>query len=324
MALSIDAKDSLIIYSLDLDARQPVSKLSKKVKLNRRVVCYRIERMVEEGIIQKFLLFLNLPKFGYTVTSFYARFRSTQPTDEEAVINYLKGKKQVMWLASMEGRFHLGFTLCTKNTSEVAEFLDAFRDLYGKLLSDTQSSYTVFAWRFPRKYLMEKDNSDHAPQKELPVEREELDNVDRKILAALGEDGRMRAVEIARRAGVSADAVADRISKLRHRKIIASVGVLIDNVLLNRRLFRTFIMFQNLNAVKDRFMRYCSEHPNAIQVKRTLGSWEWEVDLEVKDETELRKIHSEFKEHFKDEVGSTSFVTIYKVHKFDLGGFLLK
>ena len=324
MPQSIDSKDRAIIYQLDLDARQSVSRLSKKVKLNRRVVCYRIERMQKQGILQKFLLFVNIPKTGYIVTTIFSRFHDTQLKDEEVIIDYLKKKKQVGWLASMDGRFHVGFSIYCKNIKEATEFFDEFRDTYGHFLSDIQTANTVMAWRFPRKYLCDGDCEEKgSPPKDAAFKLEELDQTDRKILAALGEDARMRAVEIARKAGVSADAVADRISKLKGSGVIYRLGIILDNLSLNRRLFRTFITFQNLNKVKEKFLNYCYEHPNAIQLKRMLGSWEWEVDLEVKDETELRRINSEFKEHFKDAVSATSFVTIYKIHKFDMGGFLL-
>ncbi|MFH0818076.1 MAG: hypothetical protein V1909_05595, partial [Candidatus Micrarchaeota archaeon] len=120
------------------------------------------------------------------------------------------------------------------------------------------------------------------------------------------------------------DAVADRIGWLLEKKVIAGIGVSLDNLTLNRRHFRSFISFHNLNKVKEKFLGYCYAHPNAIEVRRMLGPWEWEVDLEVKDETELRKIHAEFKECFKDAVGTASFVTIYRTHKFDMGGFLVE
>ncbi len=324
MASSIDAKDRAIIYRLDLDARQPVSRLSKRMKLNRRVVCYRIERMVKEGIIQKFLMFVNMPKAGYIVTTFFARFHDTQPKDEQAIIEYLKKKREVIWVASMDGRFHLGTTICVRNVNEVTEFFDDLRDQFGRFLSDMQMANVVFAWRFPRKYLSEAPQTGkRIPLVESPLETAEIDLVDRKILAALGEDGRMRAVDIAKRVGISADAVADRIAKLKADGVISGIGVFLDNLVLNRRLFRTFITFHNLTNVREKFLKYCYEHPNAIQVKRMLGPWEYEVDLEVQDENELRRINAEFKDHFKDAVSATSFVTLYKTHKFDLGGFLL-
>jgi Lrp/AsnC family transcriptional regulator, leucine-responsive regulatory protein len=322
VANQLDGKDHVILLRLDEDARQPVSKLAKAAHLNRRVAGYRIDRMIDEGIIRKFVLYLNVARIGYIVTTFYARFHDTKPKDEQAIFSYLKDKKCTMWVAAMDGRFNLGVTISTKSVSEVTEFFDEMRDKYGPFLGDIHMANIITAWRFPRKHLAQDIRGKMLWSKE-SEKAEEISLIDRKVLAALGEDGRMRAVEIAKRVGISADAVADRIGKLREKGVIAGIGVLLDHLALNRRHFRSFITFHNLNTVRDKFLQYCYEHQNAVQVKRMLGPWEWEVDLEVSDETELRKAHFQFKEHFADSVRSTSFVSIYKVHKFDMGNFLL-
>lgn len=322
MVGGLDTKDRAILYHLDRDARQPISKISKKVQLNREVARYRIDRMMKKGIIQKFLTFVTIPTSGSNVTTVFFRFQDTSATDEEAVIKYLNEKKSVIWLASMDGRFNLGFTLSTTSTPETAQFLDEFREKFGQFLSDFHMNNVVRARRIPRKYLLDEQPVEEKRPDEIIVPKADLDKLDRIVLSSLGEDGRMTAVEIAKRAGVSADAVADRISKLRKKGIITSIGLVLDNIILNRRLFRSFITFHNIASVEKKFLDYCWTYPNAIQVKRVLGPWEYEVDLELQDETELRRAQAAFKGHFKDAVRSTSYVSIYKIHKFNLASSL--
>ncbi len=323
MAFELDAKDRAILYHLDRDARQPISKLSKKVKLNREVARYRIEQMTKAGVIQKFLTFIALPERGYVATTFFFRFQDTSAKSEESIIRYLTEKKSVIWLASMDGRFNLGFTLCTQSISEVAKFIDEFRDPFRPFISDFQMANVVMAWRFPRKYLVGEASESGIQILNAKLARADIDDTDKAILARLGDDGRMTAVEIAKKTGVSADSVANRINKMKKDGLIAGIGILLDSVVINRRLYRSFVSFHNILSVEQKFLKYCREHPNAVQVKRMLGPWEYEVDLEVQDETELRKIHSEFKEHFKDAVRATSFANVYKTHKFNLTGFLV-
>jgi Lrp/AsnC family transcriptional regulator, leucine-responsive regulatory protein len=322
MVRELDEKDRAILFYLDEDSRIPVSKLAKKVQLSRELVRYRMERMVQEKVIQKYLTFITLPKTGYNVTTVFFRFQDTSVKDEEEVIKYLLVKKNVIWLASMDGRFNLGFTLCVYSTKEVAEFIDTLKDKYGKFMSDFQIASIVSAWRFPRKYLLKDSFGEREFLSEHHPESISIDSVDKAVLIALGEDGRMTAVEIAKKVGVSPDTVADRIRSLKKRGIIAGIGVITDNLVLGRRLFRTFLTFHNLISVEKKFMNYCKEHPNSVQLKRMLGPWEYEVDLEVADETELRRINSAFKETFQESVRATSFVSIYKIHKYNLTDFL--
>jgi Lrp/AsnC family leucine-responsive transcriptional regulator len=50
----IDLKDRKILYELDLDARQSLTQVGKKVGLKKDIVSYRIKRMQDEGIIKNF------------------------------------------------------------------------------------------------------------------------------------------------------------------------------------------------------------------------------------------------------------------------------
>ena len=71
----IDLKDRKILYELDLDARQSLTKVGKKVGLKKDVVSYRIKRMQDEGIIKNFWTAINTFKLGYNVFRIYINFQ---------------------------------------------------------------------------------------------------------------------------------------------------------------------------------------------------------------------------------------------------------
>ena len=324
MAWEIDAKDRAIIFYLDEDARQPISQLSKKVKLNREVVRYRIDRMIEQGVIQKFLTYVPITHLGYLLVSFFMNFQDTSIKDEEEIIKYVNGKPGAIWCASTNGRFDFGFTISAKNMNDLAAFVAEFRDKYRHLITDFQMGNVVRDWQFRRAYLLDNDEDDEGPNLgPLLFYQKELDRMDRKILAALGEDGRMRAVEIAHRVGISADSVADRISKLKKEKLISKTSLLLNNSAIKRKAFKSFITFHNVKKVEEKFLNYCHENTNIIGVKRMLGPWEYEMDAELESEDDVRELHAKLKERFAESIRSASYVSIYRVHKFDMGEFLL-
>ena len=76
----IDLKDRKILYQLDLDARQSLTQVGKKVGLKKDVVAYRVKRMQDEGIIKNFWTVINTFKLGYNVFRIYINFHyvSTQ------------------------------------------------------------------------------------------------------------------------------------------------------------------------------------------------------------------------------------------------------
>ena len=52
--IDIDKKDRKILYQLDLDSRQTVTQIGRKVNLKKDVVSYRIKKLIKKGIIKNF------------------------------------------------------------------------------------------------------------------------------------------------------------------------------------------------------------------------------------------------------------------------------
>ena len=66
----IDKKDKKILYHLDLNSRQSLNSIGKKVGLTKDVVAYRIQRMQKHGIIKMFRTYSLLPGKMYAITFF--------------------------------------------------------------------------------------------------------------------------------------------------------------------------------------------------------------------------------------------------------------
>ena len=57
----IDVKDKKILYHLDIDSRQSLNSIGKKVGLTKDIVAYRMQRMQQNGIIKLFRTYITLP-----------------------------------------------------------------------------------------------------------------------------------------------------------------------------------------------------------------------------------------------------------------------
>ena len=62
MSIKLDIKDKKILYELDMDARQSISSIAKRVGLSKEVVNYRIRRMEKEGLIDGYYAIIEYSK----------------------------------------------------------------------------------------------------------------------------------------------------------------------------------------------------------------------------------------------------------------------
>jgi len=65
--LGMDERDRSILKCLDRDARMSLTDISKELKIPVTTIKFRIEKLIEEGVIQQFTTLLNPDVLGYQV-----------------------------------------------------------------------------------------------------------------------------------------------------------------------------------------------------------------------------------------------------------------
>ena len=85
---NINLKDRKILYHLDLNSRQSLSQLGKRVGLPKNVVAYRMKGLIENGIIRNFFTVINPFKLGYTSFGFYLVLQYATSKIKQEIIDF--------------------------------------------------------------------------------------------------------------------------------------------------------------------------------------------------------------------------------------------
>ena len=315
----LDEKDKKILYQLDVNSRQPVSVIARKTKLTKDVVNYRIKRLVEEGVIIKFLAVFDTSKLGYTLYKIFLRLQSANKQKEEEMINYLKNHQNVQWVVSTDGMFDVLFNIFAKDTIELNNMLSDFQTLYGSFIAERQMLVMLKTNIFYRDYLIGRSSEIRKPiHFGVHSEKVKIDDVDRKILHLLGDDGRMSLVDIANILKISADSARIRIKKLENSGVIQNYVLVLDNSKIGQSDYKILLKTQNMTEERKRdFFNYCKSQPNIWFFDVALGIFDLEINAEVEDITKFRGIMSEIKENFSDMIKEYNILNMWKVYKFN-------
>jgi len=120
-----------------------------------------------------------------------------------------------------------------------------------------------------------------------------LDLKDRKILHQLDLDARQSDSEIAKKVGLSRDAVRYRINKMVEQGYIHYFMTLLNSLKLGYMWMRTFFKFNNLNLEKEKeIIDYLKQRSSWIT--RVEGPWDLNTGIFVKSIYEYRDIINEF------------------------------
>ncbi len=69
--------------------------------------------------------------------------------------------------------------------------------------------------------------------------------------------------------------------------------------------------------IEKKFLEFCRQQKNTTFYNKNIGAWEIEIDLEVKNSEEFRRIMRLIKNEFSDIIKDYFSLIIYEVVKFD-------
>ena len=327
MPVKLYLKDRKILYELDLNSRQPLSAVAKKVGLSKQTTINRVRRLEHEGAIQKYLAVIDLSRLGYSGYKVLLRFQSADNDLRAELVGYVKAHSNVEFVSSTDGNFDLNFNIFAKNIEELDGYLREFNNRFGRFISERQMMPLIVGKFYPRACLVVKKERERAKMAHFGIRKEEaampgIDAKDRAILKALGQNARADVKGMANAVSLSPDAVRLRIRRLESDGIIQQYAIVLGVGAVGRLNYKVLIRLENLDDRKSKALEeYWSRHPNVWFSSRAIGPWDEEVNVDAASPAEFRVIMSEIKERFSGIIRDYSILAMYSIDKLDFYPF---
>ena len=316
--LKLDLKDRKILHELDLDARQPCSRIGKKIGLSTEVVNYRIKRLEEEKIITQYQIILNLAKLGITQFKICLSLQKITSSELEKIIEQLKKKEEVKWIVSCRGDWDLIISLESNSIYESELLKEEVLSLFSGYINKKAISILIEAATYNRDYLIDKKSQ--TTHKRIILEHNKkimLDELDIQILKELSGNARIPLIDIAERVKKSPRAVNYRIKQLIKEKVILGFKIAINYEKLGIKFYKLFLYLDSPNKKRiEELERYLESNKNFITSVKVLGNWELEPEIETFSEQEFENSLKDIKDKFSDIITKIDILTISKEYKF--------
>ncbi len=316
----LDLKDKKILYELDKNCRQTDSQIARKVGLSRDSVRYRINKFVEEGYINYFMVILNSMKLGYQWHRTFFRFQNLTLKKEEEILDWLK--KRVSWITKVEGIWDLNTGIFCKSVYEYRDFINIFLTKYGNYIDEYRVAIVTRMWHYTRDYLLNKksDKPIFGVMGYNPKEKyfsNEIDNIDYKILQVLLKNARMNIIDIAKKTNTTEMIVKYRIKRLQEREIILGFRPFLNIKKLGYSYFKVHFSLHSLSPEKkEEIFSFVHHHPNTIHTTELVGGADLETEFQVKDNMELYSCINEIRLKFGNYIKDYEFMEYTDELKF--------
>ncbi|MEK6898630.1 MAG: Lrp/AsnC family transcriptional regulator [Nanoarchaeota archaeon] len=316
--IKLTLKDRKLLYELDLNSRQSVNELSRKIGVSKTAISYKINKFEQEGIIRHFHTIVDAGKLGYISFRLYLTLENITPQKELEIIEFLKNKKQVTWLVSIEGNYDIGALILVKSVSEMnliwKELLEKFNEYISKrfLTIMTRVNYYSRAFILNEKERNTFENNFITEPKELPLEEKEI-----ALLQAIATNPRKSIIELASEIKTTPKTAIQKIKSLEKKGVILGYRTAFDYKKLGYKYVKVmFRLNRTNNIIEKRFQDYIKQNPFIVYKDEVLGGEDIEIELNVKNQEHLREIMKEIKDNFGQIIKENKTLWYYKEHKY--------
>ncbi len=298
---NIDLKDRKILYELDLNARQSDAAIGRKVDLSKDVVNRRIRKLIEKGVIKHFYTIVDATKLGYISGRFIIKFQHDTPEKEIEMVNLLVSKPYTWWIGRIEGQRDLCFTIWAKDTYDLYDIIREIQQEFKWLIKDFVPGIYAKFFQYRRAYLVNKQIDDSKPVMTCFREVADFDQTDINLLKIIAADARIPTTDIASRLHVTCDTVRMRLKKLIDKKIIQGFRAALDLRNLGYLWYKIQLDLEDVSKISN-IIHYAHRHPNIVYAYEVIGGYDLELELEVENYEQFKKILNEIRDMFSKEI----------------------
>ncbi|MDP1694885.1 MAG: winged helix-turn-helix transcriptional regulator [Candidatus Woesearchaeota archaeon] len=287
----MDSLDKKILVALMKNARIPLTQLSKKLNASREVITYRINKLIKEKIIIKFITNINTKQLGFSSASVFVSIKTKR---EEEFKEYLNKCPFIAWTSEFSGAWNFGIEVYGKNNDEIHNRCMIIYDKFKEDIRDHRLTIHRKTQHFYEKYF---DAPVESKQKE--IHSYKIDEKDKIILKELAEDSRISVVALTEKIKLTAPAIIHRIKQLQQSGYIQKFSIFIDPSKIGVYQYSIFIINKNMDQ-RTKLIAHLSRHPTVTFIIEYLGDPFLEFGLVLKDPYELRKTLQKIEESFPE------------------------
>lgn len=290
----LDKVDKKILAELDKNCRISSTQLARKVGKSRQAVEYRINQLVEKGIIAGFQASINPHKIGHKIYKIYLKLRNI-PQEKEKLFSYLKSAGNVYWIGECSGNWDLIFGVFCKSDYDFFNFKNELISNFNKIILEEYGDSLIDVRQYPKMYFNAKIEEPTMFAGE--IVNNNLDKIDYSILEQVVKNGRVSLTELARIVNSTETICKGRLRKLQEKGIIIQyrLGINLNN--LNLELYKTIIKLDKYTKEDEKkFLNYVSNLPNIHYLIRNI--WGIELELVVSNYQEYYLLIENLKKEF--------------------------
>lgn len=313
-----------ILAVAHLRANLSPREIAKETKLQERTVRYHLNRLLSLRVIQK-APFLNVYPLGLRYINVYFSQEPLSREETESAVATLKKCDSVAWLGELGGDYHYGLSILCQSEEDCLDVIHELSKSQPKLFHEKDVIIHRSLSVFPAKYLSKREHLSIALRygslETLSTTKRNtnFDALDHSILSCMATKHLTSVRSIAKELGKPHTSIGLRMKKLTELGVIGGEWFPIDSKRLGYQTLKVLVYCRRINKeIIERLYTYAKNHPNIVYFIECLGSWDFEIGLDLRTDESVGNVVGEIHREFHSVITTTKVVPMFRVLKWNL------
>ncbi|MEM4268160.1 MAG: Lrp/AsnC family transcriptional regulator [Candidatus Woesearchaeota archaeon] len=309
--------DLLLLYSEN--ARAKIKDLAQILKKSPQRIKYQLRVIERDEIVHNMHAVLDYSYLGLLLFRIYFKGGYISENDKQDIIKKLSDNPFVVTIYEMGGGFDLVVEFIAPNPSRFnKEFKKAASII--PTLNNYKVVLNIVTHLYPRTYLSEENTIITNFPSEIIIGGDRtvvtLTENERLILNSLLQNPRQRLTTLAKSTSLNIKTVNSTIKLLKQKKILKGYKFVLNTISLKIHKYRLFLKLHNITKEReDQLLEFMLKKREIVQLNKTVGDWDVEVDIESLSRERIRELTIEIRETFKDFIETFNMIEFFGYFK---------
>ena len=312
----LDTLDKKLLYHLDRNSRQPLSRIAKTLNRDKTYLSTRIKNLEEQGIILNYYTVVDAFKLGYICLRIYIQYQYVSEQKKKEIISYFVKNKHTWCIAATEGDFDLALFFWVRDINNFYSFWESTLELYGDYFHHHLLSLYIRAEFLKCAYLLNAQERPKDEQIQITGVGKQItiDTTDFRILQMIASSAREPIGSIAQELKESATSIRNRLHRLEETHVIKGFRVNVDITKLGYRSSKVDIFLSEYGKRKA-ILSYIRNNPHLYSINYTTGASHLEFEFHVRDINHLHEIMANLINKFSPWIRNYKYFFVPRKYK---------
>ena len=315
--MKLSPLEKTILSAIDVDAVVSVEALAKKIRARSHVVRYTLHALTNKSLYRPKVL-INPYILGYmdyvVLFSISAKEHGTQ---REKLLQMLTQSKEVSWVGEVGGRYHYGVSVLAVQISDALQFFDSITRKFGRLIHERSFALRHASNIYGKRYLDSKVSNPPLRYSAPSLPPIQLDELDKKILSYFSKSFNYNISSAARALGMIPSTLERRISRLIKEEVIIGYYNSISGSIPQIERYKIILKLRGMSSTfKKAIDQFCLNTPYCTHLIECLGSWDYELGIEVPSGKDTISITNALYRDFSSEIVELEVLPEFTCLKF--------